>query len=334
MFQGDTLAQESLVVTGLITQSSTTEPLEGIQVVVEGGNSASMTNSNEKGLYFIELMSGTNHQITFRSGKFLSVVAQFDLEGGQLGQGEFQYDVVLEENRGTEMGRGVDDYFWINAQGQVTGGSLDQRRDAGHKEMTIEEWMVKNPDENPEVFYQEREIAKKQKQWDEMEAAQQRHLDFQRELQQESKENSKKVLDEMGDWQDQEDATEVEERSRIQQSWDQEQERLEAYDQSNQRIITESRARLAEMMKELPEYRVTNSPHLTEEEQRIEQGVRYHGGFSDPSGAFIATYSVRAGDNIDWYRKVVWPTAVYYFLGDNGITREMFEEAVMVPVRD
>ena len=116
-----------------------------------------------------------------------------------------------------------------------------------------------------------------------MEAAQQRYLDFQRELQQESKENSKKVLDEMEDWQDQEDATEVEERSRIQQSWDQEQERLEAYDQSNQRIITESRARLAEMMKDLPEYRVTNSPHLTEEEQRIEQGVRYHGGFSDPS---------------------------------------------------
>ena len=31
---------------------------------------------------------------------------------------------------------------------------MDQRRDAGHKEMTIEEWMVKNPDENPEVFYQ------------------------------------------------------------------------------------------------------------------------------------------------------------------------------------
>ena len=146
--------------------------------------------------------------------------------------------------------------------------------------------------------------------------------------------SAKKVLDEMANWQDQEDATEVEEQRRIQQSWDQEQERLEAYDQSNQRIITESRARLAEMMKELPEYRVTNSPHLTEEEQRIEQGVRYHGGFSDPSGAFIATYSVRDGDNIDWYRKVVWPTAVYYFLGDNGITREMFEEAVMVPVRD
>ena len=278
-------------------------------------------------------MSGTNHQVTFRSRDYLSVVAHFDLEGSELRQGEFQYDIVLEEHQGRN-GRGIDDYFFLDGQGKVTGGSMDQNLVASKDEMTIEEWLVKNPDENPESFYRAREIAKKQRQLMELEELHQRHNELLRELREESKDRAAEVLDDVANWQEQSDAASVEEQRRIQERWEREEERLEAVNQTNQRILGEAEARIAIKMEEMAADPVTYSPPLTEEEQRIEQGVRYHGGFSSPTGAFCATYSVRDGDSIDWYRKVVWPKAVYYFLGDNSITREMFDQAVMVPVRE